>query len=66
MVLQLHWHDGATVCTEWMGEPWGCEGQAVQWMAVDELATLPMPPIDKSFLVAINGAIELIHTSSDE
>ena len=55
-----------TVCTEWMGEPWGCEGQAVQWTAVEELRGLPMPPIDKKFLVAVHSAIELLHDDNDD
>lgn len=53
------------VCTEWMGEPWGCEGQAVQWMTVDELTALPMPPIDKGFLMPIRSAIELLTGDDD-
>lgn len=34
------------LCRHWQGEMTGVEGQALQWVPVDQLDQLPMPPAD--------------------
>lgn len=33
-------------CREWTGQPQCLEGQAIKWFAIEEIAALPMPPLD--------------------
>ncbi|KPF78494.1 NTP pyrophosphohydrolase [alpha proteobacterium AAP81b] len=39
----------------WQGEPHGREGQALRWVAIDALATLPMPPADLPIVTALKA-----------
>lgn len=43
-------------CRQWRGEPRGCEGQKLKWVAPDALDSLPMPPADIPLLPAIRAA----------
>lgn len=37
------------------GEPWGCEGQLVQWISPDKLTSLPLPQANEAIVKALRA-----------
>lgn len=42
-------------CRQWFGEPHGREGQNWGWFTFDEVARLPLPPMDRTLLSGLRS-----------
>jgi 8-oxo-dGTP diphosphatase len=51
LVMLLYW------CRQWVGEPTGRDGQALQWQHPEAMAALPMPPADVPLVAALVQAM---------
>ena len=45
------------LCRRWQGEPRAVEGQGIGWFALEALEALPMPPLDRPLIAALQRAI---------
>ena len=45
------------LCREWQGEPAALESLAIDWVSIDQLRELPMPPADEPFADYLAKAI---------
>lgn len=44
-------------CRDWAGEPQCLDAAAIGWFAPDEMAALPMPPLDRPLAAALKAML---------
>lgn len=45
-------------CRRWAGEPQAADGAALRWASLDEIALLPMPPLDVDLIPILRSRLE--------